>query len=363
MKFSKSKKIEFTIPFLETVSFLDKVILAKHLALMIKAGLPIRESIATIQEQSKSRTFKKILDGVIKSIDNGQSLADSLARYPQIFNPLYISMIKVGEESGTLEENLEHLALQLEKGYELKKKVQTAMLYPSIVLTAVIILSIGLIFLVLPKFIPIFKALKIELPLTTRILIQFIEITKKYGLTILSGIAFLLAALFLISRIRKVKFFLHKVVLRLPFLGVISKNVTLSHLSRTLGTLLKSGVPLINALNITETTLGNLVYQKELARLKEGVQGGKSISDQVRKKEALFPPMVSRMLGVGEKTGNLEETLLYLGNFYEVEIDRTTRIFSTILEPILLLIMGVLVGFIALAIISPIYEITRGLHL
>ena len=356
-------KICFSTSFINRISFFEKVFLAKSLALMIRAGLPLRESIATIQEQSKSKTFKKILDDILKSIDNGQSLTTSLSRHPNIFDSLYINMIKIGEESGTLAENLGHLSLQLEKSHELRSKVKAAMIYPAIILTAVIILGLALTFFVLPQITPIFKTFDIQLPLATRILIAFTEIIQNYGLFILIGVVALSVILFLISRFRPVKFLIHKITLKIPIAGAISRNVNIAHFSRTLGVLLKSGITVVSALDITQTTLGNLVYQKELVEVAEEVQRGKPISDYLRKKETIFPLTVSRMVEVGEKTGNLEETLLYLSNFYEAEVDRSVKSLSTILEPILLLIIGAVVGFIALAIITPIYDITRGLHL
>ncbi len=349
--------------FINQVSFLDKVLFTKNLALMIKAGLPLRESVATIQDQSKGKVFKKILDDILKNIDNGQSLATSLSHHPGVFDSLYINMIRVGEESGTLEENLGHLTLQLEKSHELRSKVKAAMIYPSFILVTVIVLAAGLTFFVLPQITPIFKTFDIQLPFATRILIAFTEIIQNYGLFILIGVIVLAVISFLISRLRPVKFLIHKITLKLPITGAISRNVNIAHFSRTLGVLLKSGIPIISALDITQTTLGNLVYQKELVGVAAEVQGGKAISDYLRKKETIFPLMVSRMVGVGEKTGNLEETLLYLSDFYEAEVDRSVKSLSTIFEPILLLIIGAVVGFIALAIITPIYDITRGLHL
>lgn len=352
-----------TTPFINRISFLEKILFARNLALMIKTGLPLRESITTIQEQTESKTFKKVLDDILKSVDNGQSLAASLSRHPETFDSLYINMIKAGEESGTLEESLGHLISQLEKSQSLRTKVQAALLYPSIVFSAVIILSLGLIFFVLPKIIPVFQSLNIELPLTTRILIQFTKIIQNYGLLILLGVAALMVILVLLSRIQSVRFQLHKFFLKLPIIGLISKNVNLSQFSRTLNTLLKSGLPVVSALDITRTTLGNLVYQRELERILSEVQEGKSISDYLIKRKVVFPIMVSRLVKVGEKTGALEETLLYIGDFYEIEIDKSLKSLSTILEPILLIIVGLAVGFIALAIITPIYGITRGLHL
>ncbi len=359
----KEKRRRITDPlFLFGVSFLDKILFIKHLSLMIKAGLPLRESIAIIQEQLKSKKFKRILDDVLLSIDNGHSLADSLAIHPKIFDAFYINMIRVGEESGTLEENFKHLAQQLEKNYDLKRKIIAAMLYPGIIFTAVIVLSSLLTFFILPQITPLFKVFRIELPLATRILIGFTDVIKNYGLFILIAVVFLFLISFLIYRIRAVKYLFHKIVLRLPIFGSMIKNINLVYFCKNLSTLLKSGVSLIGALDITETTLSNLLYQKELKEMKGEVKKGKPISGYLKKKEDLFPLTLSQMISVGEKTGSLEETLIYLGNFYNAEIDRTTKNLSTILEPVLLLIVGILVGFVAIAIISPIYEVTGGLH-
>jgi type IV pilus assembly protein PilC len=358
----REKKIGLIIPFLGGISFLDRILFAKNLALMIKAGLSLGESLAIIKEQTKSRKFKQILDAVIKSINSGHSLADSLARHPRAFDALYINMIKIGEESGTLEENLESLSLRLEKSHQLRNKVKAAMIYPSIIIIATLVLSVGIIFFVLPKIIPIFKTFDIQLPLTTRILIWFTENIQSYGLFVLVGIMALLAILSLLSRVKAVRFLIHKLTLKLPIIGSITRDVNLAYFSRTLGVLLKSGVPIIHALDITRITSGNLIYQKELKEVTKEVKKGKSISNYLQQRESVFPLMVSRMVGVGERTGNLEETLIYVGNFYEGEIDRATKSLSTILEPILLLIIGTVVGFIALAIITPIYEITHGLY-
>ncbi len=352
----------FFIPFINYVSHLDKILFAKNLALMIKVGLPLRESVAIIQEQTKSKNLKRILDDVLRNIDNGQPLALSLARHPRVFSSLYINMIKVGEGSGTLEENLGYLAQQLEKSHALKNKVKAAMVYPVIVLSTTILLGIGLSLFVLPKLIPVFKTLNVKLPLMTRILIRFTEFIQNYSLSVLISVVVLIIILSLLSRLRPVKFLTHRFFLRVPILGLISQNINISHFSRTLGILLKSGLPVISALDITQTTLGNLVYQKELKGVVSEVQKGKPISDYLKKRKSFFPSMVSRMIEIGEKTGSLEETLTYLGKFYEAEVDKLINNLSSIFEPILLLIIGAIVGFIALAIMSPIYEITRGLQ-
>lgn len=356
----KTKK-KTAVSFFGRISYLDKVFFIKHLSLMIKSGLPLRESLIIIQEQTKKRKFKKVLGDIIENIDRGRSLSYSLARYPNIFGSFYINMIKVGEDSGTLEENLNYLVAQLEKNYALRQKMIAAMIYPAIILMAIIIIGSLITYFILPKITDIFKVFKIEIPLATRILIYFTQIITNYGFFILVGVVFLFLILSLISRIKAVKTLFYKLTLNLPILGSMVRNINLVYFTRSLGILLKSGVPLINALDITKTTLSNIIYQKKIEELIEKVKEGKPISDFLKEERAVFPSVFSRMIGVGEKTGSLEETLIYLGNFHESELDRSLKTFTTIFEPFLLLFVGLVIGFVALAIISPIYEVTRGL--
>ena len=351
-----------SIPFIKQVSSLDKIIFAKDLALMIKSGLPLREAIDTVRIQSKNKKFKSVLADITERISSGRSLADSLTYHPKVFNDLYVNMIRVGEESGTLEENLNYLILQLEKANALKSKVIAALVYPIFILAAVFLLVGILIFFVLPQILPIFNAFDIRLPLATRILIWIVDFGKNNSPFILLGIVAIMFACKFIYGLPSVKFRVHKFSLRIPVFGSIIRNTNITNFSRTLGILLRSGLPIVGALGIVQSTLGNLVYKKELRGSAKQIQEGRVISEYLKKGgDKIFPLMVPQMIGVGEKTGKLEETLLYLGDFYEAEVDKATKNLSTVLEPFLLLVLGALVGFVALAIISPIYEITSGL--
>ena len=345
------------------VSLSDQVLFTKHLSIMIKAGLSLKESVETIKDQTSSKKFREILDDLTNRLDNGESLGESLAKHPRIFSNLFINMIRLGEESGTLEGNLEHLTLQLEKSNDLRKKIKSAMIYPIFILVAALGLGAALVFFVLPKLLPLFKSFDIELPLPTRILLGISEAFQNYGIFILIGVVFLSAIIILISRIKAVKKFNARLLISLPIIGPISRNTNLIQFSRTLGTLLKSGVSIITALDITANTLPNLIYQEVLKETSIKVQRGESLENYLHLNPKLFPPTVSRMVAVGEKTGNLEETLLYLAEFYEKEVDNTTKNLSSILEPILLIFIGIVVGFVAISIIMPIYQITSGIYL
>ncbi len=357
----KKKKKEIKIPFFGKVSFFDKLLFVKHLRMMIKAGVPLRESVLEIQNETNSRKFKAILKKIVDDLDNGESLSRSLSRYPDVFDDLFVNLIKTGESSGTLEESLEYLGIQLEKSQDLKKKITSAMLYPALILIATFALIGLLAFFIFPKLLPLFEGFNIDLPLPTRILLWFIKTMQAFGFIIFVLVLLGLGFLFFISKFRAVKFLNHRLVLSLPLIGKFNRNINLAYLARTLGTLVKSGVPIVEALNITAKTLNNLVYRKYLKESVTKVQKGQEISKFLKGNPKLFPPVFSRMISTGEKTGRLDESLFYLAEFYEKEIDNATKNLSQILEPMLLIVVGLVVGFIAISIIMPIYKIAHSL--
>lgn len=344
------------------VSHLDKLLFVKHLSVMIKAGLSLREGVSTIEEQAKSKSFKKILNNIVKKLDNGEALGESLSAYPNAFNELFVNLIKAGEASGSLEENLNYLSIQLEKDHDLRRKVKAALLYPLIILIATLGLGGALSIFVLPKLIPLFKSLNVDLPLYTKILLFTVESIQNYGLFILGGIILLIIFIIFISKLRPIKSLNHRILLKIPIVGTIAKNINLAVFSRTLATLIKSGVSILEAMDIASNTLGNVIYKKKLIDLTSEIQQGKRMTDYLKKESKIFPSIFSRMIAVGEETGNLENSLFYLADFYEKEVDSATKNLSTILEPILLVIIGLVVAFVAISIISPIYQITRGLR-
>lgn len=345
------------------VKFLDKLLFTKHLATMIKAGIPIAEALATLVDQTKSALFKKVLSSVLTDVENGQSLAKSFQRYPKIFDHFYISLIAVGEESGTLEENLEFLSKQLTKDYALRKKIQGAMLYPGLVFAATTIMGGFISLFILPKLVDFFEAFEIELPLTTRILLFVANTMKDYGVLIFGGFIGGLFLLYLFLHLPKVRPWWHKTMLKFPLFGELLAYGQLARFSRNLGVLLKSGVPVQKALEVTANTLANLKFRADLLSITEDLTKGKEIGESLEHdRYSEYPPLVSKMISVGEKTGKLDETLLYLSDYYEDEVDNISKNLTTILEPVLLLSIGLVVGFVALAIISPIYELTGSIR-
>jgi len=343
------------------ISHTEKLIFTKHLSIMIKAGLPLRESVDTISEQTDSERFKKILKDILRHLDNGETLASSLARHADIFNELFVNMIEIGEASGTLEENLVHLSVQLEKDYELRRKIIAASIYPTIIFASTFLMGGALSTFVIPKLIPLFESLNVDLPITTRMLLFITRVFQEYGLIILGMLILFVVVAIPVSRIRIIKLILHKIVLSLPIIRSISRNANLAYMNRTLGTLLKSGVPLVSAIHITALTTRNLVYRNELERAADHVRRGRTFSSYLETNKKLFYLTVSRIAKVGEKTGKLEETMHYLADFYEAEVDNTVKNLSNVLEPVLLIIIGLVVGFVAISIIQPIYQLSSGL--
>jgi len=339
----------------------DKALLAKHLSVMQQAGLTITESLAIVEDSARGR-MKHILAAVKKSVESGNSLSDSLKRFPKVFSGIFVSAVYAGETSGTLSENLKTLADQLAKEKELNAKIKGAMLYPIFILAASLVLGLTMSFLVLPKIIPLFEGLKTTLPPTTRALIAFSHFVGNHGTALFFGIVF--GVIFLLWLIKQ-KFshpVTHWILLNAPIIKKIVRNTNLARFSRTLGTLLKSGLNIDEALGITRTTVGNYYFQNVIEEAGERVRKGTTLAENLAEHEKLFPRMTTRMIRVGEESGNLEDTLAYLAEFYEAEVDNSTKSLSTAIEPILLLGIGLVVGFLALSIITPIYNITGNIQ-
>lgn len=345
------------------ISLLDILLFTKHLSVMLKSGIPLNESIASLRDQTKNSRFKKILTDILDEVENGQKLEKALSKHKDIFSPLYISLIGIGEKSGNLEDNLEYLALNLKKSYEFNKKIQGALLYPKLILAATFIMGMFISLFVLPKLVDLFKSLDVKLPLSTKILLFVANVMKKFGILILLGLIGLgsLISFFLRTDFMKPKW--HKFLLLLPIIGSLNQNIELTAICRNLGIMLKSGLTITTALEVQLKATSNLVYQSYLTNLLKEVEKGKKLSDEMATaKYPYIPTIMSKMIGVGEGTGKLEDVFIYLGDFFEEEVDDYTKNLSNTLEPILLLVIGVMVAFVSLAIISPIYQLTSGIH-
>lgn len=351
------------ITFFNRVTFVDKLFFTKHLGVLIKSGIPISDAIVIIRQQSKNPAMQKLLSSVSKSVDNGQPLEKALAKFPKVFDPFYVNLIRIGEESGNLEKNLSYLAEQLKKTYDFNKKVQGALLYPMIVLLVTFIAGGAISLFVLPNLVDLFTSLDVELPLTTKILLFVANLMKDYGYLIFGGII-VLFMLFRVAITRpKIKFYWDRLLLSLPIFGSFLQDVEIAQMCRNLGIMLKSGLPITTALVAQYEATTNLVYKRYLKAIAADVEKGKPIAERLESKAFRYiPPLVAKMLGVGEKTGKLDESFLYLGDFFSDEVDNYSKNLSTLLEPVILIFIGLVVAFVAQAIISPIYQLTTGIH-
>lgn len=309
-----------------------------------------------VLRDSAQGRFRRVLNDVLKGVEGGRPLSESFAEHRKIFSELFIATVRAGESSGTLDRSLEDLAVQLTKSYELQRKIRGAMIYPVIVLTAALGIGIGLSYFVLPKVISLFTSITVELPLSTRVLIGFSKFMVAHGPAFFAGLIGGIIGLYYFLKWKPIRPFTHGVILRLPVFGKLSRNFNLAMFARTMGTLLKSGIAIGEAFEITSQNIGNVRYRMALVRVKEGTETGIPASTVLEEYPKLFPSITTRMISVGERTGNLEETFGYLAEFYEDEVDNMSKNLSTILEPVLLIFIGLTVAFIAISIIAPIYN-------
>lgn len=346
------------------IPLLQRMLLAQHLGTMLAAGVSLLEALRVIREETRSRTVRRMIDQITGRVESGRSLADSLEAQGNAFDPLSISLVRVGETSGTLEQNLSYLAEELEKRIALRSKVRSALLYPSIVIGVTIILGIVLTFFVLPRIVPLFVTLKVDLPFTTQVLLAVAQFIRRFGFLTLAFAIGLAVGLRLVLLLYPIRLRWHRLLLAVPLVGRITRAINLANFCRTLGTLVKSGVPLLEALEVTTGTLGNRAYRRELEAIRHAVAAGTSLAAgmTLHSQRQFFPPIAVSLVRVGESSGKLDSSLLYLNRFYEREIDGLMKDLTVVLEPTLLVVIGLAVAFVVSAIITPIYQITGSLR-
>ncbi len=346
-----------------TISHLDKVLFTKHLSIMLRAGLTLLESLDILAEQATNVRMRRVISDVSKRIERGEKLSDSLEQHPAVFSPFYCNIIRAGEYSGTLDQNLDHLAVQFTKDYELRKKVKSALTYPTLVLVAAALIGFFFATYVLPEVAKLFEGLKgVELPWVTLLLLDVARIAREHtflSFTILLGG---IGGFFWVIRRRVLAPLTHYIAIRVWIFGRIVQEVNLARFALVLGTLLNSGVDIIKSLEVTSKVLTNVYYGRAVARALLDVQRGKALSEALGASPELFPRISSRMIGVGERSGKLEEVLGYLAEFYELEVESAMKNLSTLLEPIMLLIIGVVALGMAFAILIPIYNFVAAIN-
>jgi type II secretory pathway component PulF len=347
--------------FFSGVNLKDKVIFTRNLGLLLKSGLALDQTFDILSDQTAGR-FKKVIEAMGAKILSGHRLSDALAEHPGIFSNFYINTVKAGEAGGTLYENLEIVADYLAREKELKEKIRSALFYPAIVLGLAMVIALFVSFWVLPKIMPIFKGLKVDLPLTTRGLIAITGFIENSGGLALAGLAALAILFIWLFRLKKLKPFWHYLNLHLPIINRLSRNWNLTIINQTLATLLKCGLSLDEALSVTAQTATNYHYQTRINQARSRISEGNGLAESLAEQTGYFPKININLIKLGEKSGRLEEELNSLARFYRDEVDNDLKTLTTALEPILLILIGLLVGGLALSIITPIYKITGTLN-
>lgn len=340
----------------------DLVHFAKNLSLMLKSGMTINEALAELAAEARGRRFAGVLTAVKKDIETGVPLAAALGKHPRVFGAVVVSAVKAGETSGTLEENLNFLADWLEHNADIRREVHGAMLYPGIVFVATIGVSAGLSLLVLPRLLPIFAQLSVELPASTRFLLWFTETLRSSWALILVAIAACAAAVAFLNRLHGVRSIFHALYLKIPFIGTMLKEYQLTLLGQLFTTLSASGLSIYEVIAIAADGATNLRYRDALAAASAQVAKGTTLAEALARSPELFPREFTNILAVGEKSGTLDESFKYLTEYYRKEVFTATKRLPTVIEPILLIVMGALVAFIAISIILPIYEFTSNVR-
>jgi type IV pilus assembly protein PilC len=349
-------------PFIFRISLNDKINFARNLALLLKSGISLPQALEILKESSRSSSLKYILENIIKGIERGQFLGNSLDRFSNKLDNFFISIIKVGEYTGKLTENLERIAIEFKKMEKLRNKIISALIYPSFIIVTMIFIMIAVIYFLFPKLLPIFENLNVKLPSTTIIFLKVSSFLLNYGIYLFLFIALLLASFPFLLRIKKIKYFFHLILLYIPFLSVVVRKYILNRFFRNLALLLESGIPIAESLKITSENVGNLVYEKIIYDASDFVVKGHSLGEFLNKNKKYFPYNFIQMISIGEKSGNLINTLLYLTENLDEEIDIDLERFMSSIEPIILITIAFMVGFIAYSIITPIYEISNKLQ-
>jgi type IV pilus assembly protein PilC len=343
------------ITLFQRVKLRDLTIFYRQFATMVNAGLTLVNSLDILTEQVENKALSKIIKVVKSEVEAGSTLADAMSRHPRVFSELYISMIRAGEIGGVLDEVLNKIADLMEREYALRQKVKSAMTYPLIVSSAAVLMAIFMLTFILPQFVGVFAQFGGKLPALTQFFVTLTVLFNKFWYIFFAVFAGLVAAFLAYIKTPKGKLNFDKFKLKAPIFGVINKKSAIARFTRILGTLIKSGVPILEALKVSSNAIGNLVISLAVIGAKTKVKEGQSISGPLAE-SGLFPPMVTQMILVGEESGELEEMLINIAKFYDEEVNRTVEKLTSIIEPLMMLFVGLIVGTMIIAMYLPIFN-------
>lgn len=352
----KGLEMEIAIPgFGPKVRPKEVVIFTRQFATMIDAGLPIVQALDILAKQCENKAFKRVLYGVKESVETGGTLAEGLAKFPEAFDHLFVNMINAGENGGILDVILERLSIHMEKAMKLKREVKTAMIYPAVVVSAAVIVTAVLLIFVIPTFAELFTDFGSALPVPTQMVINLSNFFVANWYTIFGSVGALMGFFVRFIKTDRGQEIVHPIALKLPVFGDLIRKVSVARFTRTLGTMVSSGVPILEALNICARTAGNKVVERDVLRARVAISEGKSMVEPLSE-STVFPAMVIQMIGVGESTGALDAMLQKIADFYEDEVDNAVHALKQLIEPIMILVLGVIIGGLVVAMYLPIFK-------
>ncbi|NTU67188.1 MAG: type II secretion system F family protein [Candidatus Moranbacteria bacterium] len=344
------------LSYYDRVSEKELVVFFRQLAVLIEAKVPIVGSLVAISEQMSNKYFNKVLDEVIRDIEDGMTLSDAFQKHPKVFSNLSINIIRAGEASGNLRKSVEYVANNIEHNYELTSRVKSAMTYPIIVFTVFLVIGFLVVTFIIPKLTAMIKSMNADIPWYTTAVIGVGDFFAAYWWAVLIVILGAVGGMLYYLNTEEGKKEFDHVKIKLPIVGVIFRYVYITRFAENLSILLTGGIPIIKALTIVSSVIGNSVYEEIFLRAAEEVKVGGNMSEYL-KRVSIIPPTVSHMIRIGEESGQIDSVLLHISHFYEQEVNTMTKNLSTLIEPVLMICIGIAVGFLAVAILMPIYNI------
>jgi type IV pilus assembly protein PilC len=358
----KRSSREIELGFLKHVKAAELAVFSRQLSTMINSGLSVLRALYVLEEQTESKFLKETVSAVRKDVEAGASLSDAIERHPKVFNPLFVAMVRAGEAGGLLEESLMRVADQLEKDASLRRQIRSAMIYPTMVITFAIIVMLALVAFLVPVFENVFKQFGGELPAITKVSVLMSKIVTSYFYALFAGAALAVFAFLQWKKSSWGRPQWDRFRLRVPMkIGAIVQQVAVARWSRTLASLTSAGVPLLLALDITGKTGGNIVVEEAMGGVIESVKRGGNISEPLSK-ATIFPRMVTHMVGVGEETGALDQMLAKIADFYEDQVEASVKALTSIMEPVMIIVIGSIVGFIIISMYMPMFTVYNNIR-
>ncbi|MES2985925.1 MAG: type II secretion system F family protein [Patescibacteria group bacterium] len=360
-KSTVNERVDKFMSVFNQIKMIDKITFARSLGNMLEAGLSLTRAIAVMEKQTKKVKLKSVFETLNTDISSGKTFHEALERFNTVFPAIFISMVRAGEESGNLAEALKTIAMQMEKTYQLQKKIKGAMVYPAVILSVMILIAIILMTTVVPKLTQTFKDVGTELPTSTKLIIWVSDTMKNNFLLFALGIGLCIFGMIAFLKTKIGKRLIDQVSTRIPVIGLIVMESNSAKTTRTLSSLVGSGVDLLQSVHITQEVLQNGRYKAVLQETEEAVEKGKPLALVFAAHEDIYPPFVGEMISVGEETGKLSSMLLGVAAFYENEVEQKTKDLSTIIEPVLMVVIGAAVAFFAVAMITPMYSVMNNI--